>query len=343
MATLPSNPHYLVILCGGTGPRLWPMSRVSFPKPFLQIFDKLTLLQHTYARAIKIVPAKNIFIVTNKKYIKLVNQQIPHANIISEPSRKNTARAILTATKKIFQLSPHAIISTLPSDHFIKDTFSFKKDLHQCYLQSLSGSISLLGIKPTSPDISYGYLSTDGVSKVKGFLEKPDLDIARHLTYQPHTYWNSGIYTFLTTTLLSEFEKYQPLYLKTDYAESLELSIDVAISQRSSNLSFVPASFDWSDIGEWKTIFDQLPKDSNKISVLNKSEYISVNSSNCLLSTRNSKLIGLVGVKDLAIIDTPDGLLICSLKNDDSYQVKELVHLIVSHQAKKRFFLKKHD
>lgn len=337
------TPHFVVILCGGTGPRLWPMSRASYPKPFLNIFGKNTLLQQTYTRAKAVVPSTSIYVVTNKKYNSIVKQQIPGSNVILEPSKKNTARAIIFAIQQIQKKHPQAIITTLPSDHFIKDVSQFKKDLSQCYNQALSGQISLLGITPDGADISYGYLSTDGHEKVNQFIEKPDLNTARHLTYQPNTFWNSGIYTFSIPTMISEFEKYQPHYLNHNYSESLELSIDVAISQNSKILSFIPASFDWSDVGEWKTIYDLLPQDEKHLATLNSTKFIEYNSSNCLVSSTNHKLVGLVGIKDLAIIDTPDGLLICNLKDDNSYDVRNLVAQIVKNKNTEKYFLERHD
>lgn len=343
MAATPKNPHYIVILCGGTGPRLWPISRASFPKPFLKIFGNQTLLQQTYSRALKVVNSKHIFIITNEKYLSLVKKQIPRAQIISEPIKKNTARAILTATQNIQKISEDAIISTLPSDHYIKDAKNFKKDLLLSYTQAQSGQISLIGIKPNSPDISYGYLSTDGTSKVIHFQEKPTLDTARHLLYQPHTFWNSGIYTFSAKTLLSEFERFQPQYLRTSYHESLDLSIDIAISEKSTNLSYILATFDWNDVGEWRSVSDQLPRDSKNIARLNQTKYLQVNSTNCLVSAPSSKLIGLVGVKDLAIIDTSDGLLICNLKDDISFQVRDLVAQMTKDPKTNKYFESHHD
>ncbi len=362
MAT--TSNHFIVILCGGTGPRLWPLSRANQPKQFLQILSTKTLLEQTLYRAKKIVPSKNIFIVSNQRYQdkieKLLQKQIPQTNFIYEPGKKNTATAILLAISHIQSISPNAVITTTPSDHFIPKIIPFKKTiLKAAALACGHHQILTIGIKPTFPNTSYGYIvpqiKNENFSHVNLFIEKPDKDTAQNLI-KKGAFWNSGIYTFTITDILSEFEKLQPEYfslyqqlltaistpkkLISIYKKSPELPIDRAISEKSDKMSVIPAKFDWSDVGEWRAIKSRSLQDKDGHSIVNQqTEYLSYDSKNCLVSSNKGKLISLVGVDNLAVIDTPDGLLICSL--EQSQHVRDLVTIMVKNKKYKNYFLQK--
>jgi mannose-1-phosphate guanylyltransferase len=274
-----SIKHYIFVLCGGTGPRLWPLSRKNNPKQFLSLFDKKSILEQTIKRSQRVVNTQNIYIVSGKNYfdkiIKIAKDFNLTKNIIIEPERKNTALAILYATTRIKQMDPNAIISTLPSDHYIKNIARFKQTLNKAKtIAQLTDTIVTIGIKPTGPNPSYGYISTkekiDDYYKVSKFIEKPKPEKAQKLI-ENNAHWNSGIYTFSVKTLISEFEKLQPEYFEIfknleknlDYPKKIEqiykqspnLPIDRAISEKSSKMTMVQATFDWSDIGEWKAIY----------------------------------------------------------------------------------------
>jgi mannose-1-phosphate guanylyltransferase len=360
MAT--TSNHFIVILCGGTGPRLWPLSRANQPKQFLQILSSKTLLEQTLYRAKKTVPSKNIFIISNQRYQnqieKLLQKQIPQSNFIYEPSKKNTATAILLAISHIQSINQNAVITTTPADHFIPKALAFKKTiLKAAALASGHHQILTIGIKPTFPNTSYGYIipqvKNQNFSHVNLFIEKPDKDTAQNLI-KKGAFWNSGIYTFTAKDMLSEFEKLQPEYfslyqkllvnistpkkIASVYDKSPDLPIDKAISEKSDKMSVIPAKFDWSDVGEWRAIKSKLAQDKDGHSAFNsQTEYLSYNSKNCLVSGNKGKLISLVGVENLAIIDTPDGLLICSL--EQSQHVRDLVTLMVKNKKYKNYFL----
>lgn len=353
MEKSPKNKnHCILILCGGTGPRLWPLSHASNPKQFLTFLGDTTLLKQTITRAQKITASANIFIISNKIYKEKINQiiknLIPKENIILEPLKKNTAMAILYAVSVIEKKSPNAIITVLPSDHYIKNEKQYQKDIQfASYLATTLKSIVTLGIKPTSPNPSFGYILPNQKKQnfytVKKFIEKPSPSIAQNLI-KNICFWNSGIYTFTIPAILNEFKKYSPKYLKIYsniqklYSSAPELSIDKAISEKSKNLVVIPANFSWSDIGEWESIYQKLIKDKQGFAKINKeTEFVSFNASNCLVSGPKNKLIGLIGVKDLAIIDTSDGLLVCNLK--DSFYVRNLVSLIVKNKKTQHYFL----
>lgn len=357
MATTPRSNHYALILCGGSGPRLWPISDTSHPKPFLKIYSKKTLLEETYSRLTKTIPPQNIYVISNKKY---KSKLAKYPNLILEPEKKNTAMAILYGCSIISQINPNAIISSFPADHYISKLDIFHSQLQAMKeLASNSDKIVTLGISPTSPNTSYGYIQIDKKIDnhylVKKFIEKPDTKTATQLIIKK-SFWNSGIYTFKISTLIEELKKLQPdyyqLYQKISssniidiYKKSNNLSIDNAISEKSNNLVCLPAKFIWNDIGQWNTIHQQLPKIGNNFSILNpQTNFLETNSSNCLVSGTSTKLIGLVGVNNLAIIDTPEALLVCSIDKNDSSHVRDLVTKIVSSQKTKKYFLKnKHD
>lgn len=361
MATISkqTNKHFIAILCGGSGPRLWPLSRASNPKQFLNILGNSSLLNQTVKRALNIVDPQNIFIVTNQKYAKKIkqklNKKIPPKNIISEPLKKNTLMAILYTSVIIDKIQPNAIITFLPSDHYIKGSLAFTKNIKSAAkLSSRTNSMVLFGIKPTSNNPSYGYIKTQKTPlshfKVNSFIEKPNQSTIKKLLKSKTVFWNSGIYTIPTNLLFDEVEKYQPQYSlnlinknpKAAYKRCPRLSIDVGISQHSNKMLLLPTSFSWSDIGEWKSIHQLLKKDKNQNSKLDKqTSFISINSQNCLIKTTRTKIVGLVGVKDLAIIDTPDGLLVCQLK--DTYYVRDLISKMVASKKTIDYFLKTHD
>lgn len=359
-AVTPPN-HYLVVLCGGTGPRLWPLSRASRPKQFLHVFGKKSLLQQTLDRLKSIAPPENILVVSNFKYKKLLLSEtesyLPPKNIILEPDKKNTAMAIVYASSIISKIDPLATISTFPADHFISDPINFKKDiLKAAKLAQTSNSIVTIGVKPTFPSTSYGYITVNK-NHVTRFIEKPTLELAQDLINSQNTYWNSGIYTFKINTIVDEFKIHTPEYfksfekiisntssIKNIYSSSSSFAIDTAVSEKSSNLTMIPASFPWSDIGEWKSIYQQRSTNHNGIVALDpETKYIEVSSNRCLVSGPPNKLIGLVDVDDLAIIDTPDALLVCNIASDGSYKVRDLISKITSDPKLEHYFLSTHD
>lgn len=360
MATTPN--HYFVILCGGTGPRLWPLSRANHPKQFLSLFGKKTLLEQTIDRAKKVCPSKNIFIVSNQKYQekleKLLKNKIPSNNFIYEPAKKNTAMAIILTLSHIYQLDPNAIITTSAADQYVQKNLKFKKTINKAYtLAQTQSNIITVGIKPTWPNPSFGYIvpqqKSNNYANISFFIEKPDKDTAEKLI-KKGSFWNSDIHTFNINVMLEEFKKFQPEYfeffeklitnpsqkeIENIYNKSQSLNINQAISEKSKNMIVIPADFDWSDVGEWKSIYNNLNHDlDGHATIDNQSEFVSLKSKNCLLKTADNKMIGLVGVSNLAVVDTPDALLICNL--DQSAEVRNLVSQIVKKKKLKKYFLK---
>lgn len=361
--------HYAVILCGGTGPRLWPLSRASHPKQFLNLFSPQSLLQETVHRAQKIVPSKNIFVVTNNRYLPQISLQlkkiIPSQNIISEPQKKNTSMAILLAVARIESIDPSPfVVTSFPSDHYIQKIPKFIKDIKKSAQIAINNhQIVLLGAKPTFPNPAYGYILSKKTQAnfhhITKFVEKPTPPIAKKLISQ-NAFWNSGIYTFTSETILSEFAKYQKTYyqlyqklldnptnqtlVNKIYQLSPSLAIDTAISEKSEKMAVIPINFDWSDIGQWNTIHQKSSKDKNKnATLLSNTKFVSIDSTNCLIHGQKDKLIGLVDINNLAVIDTPDALLICNLSTDASYKMRDLIGEIVKDKKTADYFLKTYD
>lgn len=361
MATTPN--HYFIIFCGGTGPRLWPLSRANHPKQFLSIFGKKTLLEQTLDRAKKICPSKNIFIVSNQKYQiqleKIIGKKIPSQNFLYEPLKKNTAMAYIFIISHIYKTDPEAIITTSAADQYIQKKLKFKKTINKAYnLAQKEHKIVTVGIKATWPNPSFGYIvpqqKSSNYANISFFIEKPDRDTAEKLI-KKNSFWNSDIHTFAIPDMIEEFRKIQPEYfeffeslvkdpnqkqIESIYQKSQNLNINQAISEKSRNMIVIPADFDWNDVGEWKSIYTELNKDQKGVALLDKDiDYLEVNSKNCLISAPKNKLIGLVDVSNLAIIDTPDGLLICNIAQDGSAKVKHIVSQIVKKKKLKKYFL----
>lgn len=356
--------HYILILCGGTGPRLWPISRADNPKQFLKLFNNISLLEQTLLRSLKIVPKENIFLVSNKNYRlkveNIIDGLIPKNNVFFEPAKKNTAMAIIYAAAQIQKRNPRAILTIFPSDHFIDKPLKFKKDIENSLdIAQKTDKIITFGIKPNFPNPSFGYIVPgQKIGKyylVDKFIEKPKLKKAQKLL-KKKAFWNSGIYTFKISSLIGELDKKQPVYFKF-YQEAVKepyslknmekiykfcpnLSFDKAISQKSENLAVIPAKFYWNDVGEWKSIFKELRKNKPFVNLNPESKFLEVNSHNCIISSSSDKLIGLVDINNLAIIDTPDALLICNIAYDGSSRVRDIVKKIVKDKKLENYFLK---
>lgn len=365
MAT--TSQHFIVILSGGSGHRLWPISRHQHPKQFLKLFKNKSLLEQTLNRAKKICSSKNIFIVSNSDYqektLKLIGNKIPASNFIFEPIKKNTAMAIIFAINHIKRINPLATITTMPSDHYVKQNLRFKKTINKSVkLANEYHQIVTIGIKPTFVNPSFGYIlpqqKNQPFSKVGLFMEKPSQEIAQNLV-KKGALWNSSIHTFTIPDILAEFQQIQPEYTeflkklesseinskttKLVYKKSPNFSLDKLLAEKSQHLLVIPGNFGWNDVGEWNSIYRQLGKNPSGIATLNSdTQFLQIDSKNCLVSAPKNKIIGLIDVNNLAIIDTPDGLLVSNLASDNSFKVKEMVNQFIKNKKLKKYF-SKHD
>jgi len=345
--------HYVAIMAGGIGSRFWPKSRTSYPKQFLDILNTgKTLIQWTYERYLGFIPAENIYIVTSEEYVSIIDKQLPQvnkANIIAEPSRKNTAPCIAYIAFKLMQQNPEASLIVAPSDHVVMDIEAFEAvALKALDFASHTKSFVTLGIKPNYPNTGYGYIQyeatisvADNIYKVKTFTEKPNLELARTFLASGEFLWNAGIFIWRVKDVLHAFEKYQPEMYELFAAEKekfntpeekkaideiyplcTNVSIDYAIMEKAKNVYVIPSSFGWSDLGTWNSAYDNLEKDYLGNAVTGKNILV-IDAVKCMVSAEDDKLVVLQGLDDFIIVDTKDALLIC--KKEKEQQIKEYV------------------
>ena len=343
---------YVAIIAGGIGSRFWPKSRVEYPKQFLDILNTgKTLIQSTVDRFLQFVPKENIFIVTSADYTSIVEEQLPclsKENIVSEPSRKNTAPCIAYISFKILKNDPEANLIVAPADHLILDTATFEQTCAKAIdFVEHHDALVTLGIKPTYPNTGYGYIqhetetSQENIFKVKTFTEKPNIDLAKTFLLSGDFLWNAGIFIWKVNTILRMFEIHQPemyeifsqekdKYNTPEEKEAIEriyplcssISIDYAIMEKADNVYVIPSSFGWSDLGTWASAYDNLEKDYLGNAVAGDRVMV-IDSTQCMISAPHDKLMVLQGLDDFIVVDTDDVLLIC--KKEKEQEIKEYV------------------
>ncbi len=335
---------YVAIMAGGIGSRFWPMSRVSKPKQFIDVLGTgKSLLQSTYDRFLPICPPENIYVVTNEDYIGLVREQLPalgENQILAEPMRRNTGPCIALAANVIAERNPDARMIIAPSDHLIINEADFHdiigKALH--YVGSHDDLITL-GIRPTRPDIGYGYIQFDedghdSVFPVKTFTEKPNLELAKTFMRSGDFLWNSGIFVWRVQTILDAFYQFLPEIgeafrelrprfgkegakeaIRKAYSVVTNISIDYGVLEKAENVMVIPASFGWSDLGTWGSLYEKYHRDylGNAAHGNNVMIY---DATNCMVVAPDEKLVVLQGLDDFIVIDTPDALLICQKEKE---------------------------
>ena len=334
---------YGIILAGGSGSRLWPLSRELYPKQLLNINSDKSLLQSTFDRLKHCMPENNIVSITNIKHSSNVRMQLSEISqtpvILSEPTAKNTAPAIVLAAKFIMQKSnSDPVILVVPSDHLIIDNDKFLSTVNKGEKLAREGYIVTFGIKPDYPETGYGYINTseqlgDGF-KVKEFVEKPDFETAEKYLRDGTYFWNSGIFMFKASTLLNEAASHAPVIAKIseefDFSKSDEIpfinfdkmpniSIDYAIMEKSSKIALVKLESDWNDLGSWKSIYDVSKKDENGNVFIG--HVLDKDSKNSFVYA-SSKLVATVGLEDTIIVETEDAILAC--KKDQTQNVKHI-------------------
>jgi len=327
-----------IILCGGSGTRLWPISRTLMPKQFVKLFDNKSLFQLTVERNSKVCDSQ--LIVLNSEQYFLAIDQLEEINInqnryLLEPVGRNTAPAIALAC---MALDKNEIVLVTPSDHLIKNEIEYKKVIQRVKELAKEDYIVTFGIKPTLAETGFGYIESDG-EEVKAFQEKPTLEVAMQYLEAGNYYWNSGMFCFKAGIFLEELKKYSPkIYEKSleafknsskgalirikhnDMMNIPEDSIDYAVIEKSSKVKVVSADIDWSDVGSFDALYDELPKDKNG-NTLN-TNHISIDSKNNFVYG-NQVTIATVDIEDSIIIDTGDAILVS--KKGSSQKVKKVV------------------
>lgn len=357
---------HAVIMAGGSGTRFWPRSTQARPKQFLNLFGDRTMLQTTVDRIEKLVPAERVWIITNDRYVDLVQRQLPDvpaSNIVGEPVAKNTAPCVALAAALIEDRDPEGTMIVLPADHHIEDPDTFIDILETAAAKAQDDALVTIGIKPDRAETGYGYIEFDDdtteehegreVKKVNQFREKPDLQKARQFLYSGNFLWNSGMFIWKADTVLKQFGKHlpdvqkqldqlspkigtdaQPDAINAFYHGCPSISIDYGIMEKADTVFVVPGEFGWNDVGSWRAVYDLREKDENG-NVIQAETATLTESTNNLIQSDSGKMIALVGVENLAVVETDKAILVCNL--DEAQGVKEIVGQLKEKEETKKY------
>ena len=337
---------YPLILSGGLGTRLWPLSTKNNPKQFQALLGKKTLLQATYDRMLGAFDSKDIFIITTKKNLPLAQKQIKtnKKNIFIEPDSKGTAMAIGYGALQISQRDKEAIMVTINSDQYVKEEEKYLKIIKKAaeIVKNNPEQMLLIGIKPAYPETGYGYIELGGKNKktgafiVKSFKEKPDFTTAVKYIKKGNYLWNPAFFVFKASKLLEWYREFMPDFyqalkkieadnswknLSQVYKQVKNISIDYGLLEKMSNMLVIPADIHWADIGNWRSLRDiQLKNAKDNIT---NGQNILLDSQRNLFYSFNNKLIVSLGVEDMVLIETKDAILLCPAKR--SQEVKKIL------------------
>lgn len=345
-----------VILSGGAGTRLWPVSRSAYPKPFMRLADGESLLYKTLDRALAVADGGHVLTVTGRDYYFLTRDEYathPHADLdklpfLLEPAGRNTAPAILLAAQYAQRhISPDAVLLVLPADHLIRELDTFAADVNRARELAEDGWLTTFGIPPTHAETGFGYIHVGaaiagrGGSEVTAFVEKPRREVAEAYLAGGDHWWNSGMFCFRADALLqaaaqacpevlaaaeacqaSATSQESPIeYAREAFLAQPDISVDYAVMEKAPRRAVVPAGFDWSDIGSWKAV-SELEAESDEQGNRVRGQAILIESSNCYIQS-DKRMVAAVGVKDLVIVDTDDAVLVAD--RDRAQQVKLVV------------------
>jgi mannose-1-phosphate guanylyltransferase len=345
---------YAVIMAGGGGTRLWPISRKKHPKHVLPLLGERTLFQSTVDRLEGFIPAERILVVTaadQAEELKKQALQLPDENFLIEPLPRGTASVVGLAAAVLSKRDPEAVMLVLPSDHFIRNRDLFRLVMRVAVQVAEKNYLVMLGITPTFPATAYGYIQRDAalperfdypVYRVLHFTEKPDEPKARAMLANGDHSWNSGMFIWRADRILAEFARQMPdlkagldriaaawgmpqeaAVLGSEWSLLKSETIDYGIMEHAANVAVLPAGgLEWSDVGSWDSLFDVLLPDKDGNVVVN-SEHMSLETHDSVIYSTEKKLIVTIGVDDLILIDSGDALLVC--RKDQAQRVRQVI------------------
>lgn len=345
------NNNFCIIMAGGVGSRFWPISRNHKPKQFLDFFGTgRSLLQLTFDRFRQVMPAENIFIVSNVIYKDLILEQLPEiteSQVLLEPFRRNTAPCIAYAVYRINAITDKANIIVAPSDHLILKENDFIDTLKSGLdFVSSNDSLLTLGIKPSRPETGYGYIQIDegegSLRKVKTFTEKPNLELAKVFLDTGEFYWNAGIFLWSLNSIKKAFETYLPevnnkflpglelfntdkeqAFIDDIYPSCPNISIDYGVMEKAPNVFVLCSDFGWTDLGTWSSLYELSDKDENGNAGL-KCDTLFYNSKNNVVTLAENKLAVIDGLENYLVAESDNVLLIC--KKDEEARIRQMVN-----------------
>ncbi|MDR2017975.1 MAG: mannose-1-phosphate guanylyltransferase [Syntrophobacterales bacterium] len=350
MSDNPIDHAFCVIMAGGKGERFWPLSTELAPKPFLKLIGEKSMIQLTVERAVKIVPEERVFIILGEPHLPIAREQLPQLpdrNFIVEPDGRDTAPCVGFAAISLMSIDEKAFMITLPADHYVPDVQGFVDTVLNGLKCAASGDyLVTIGITPTRPETGYGYINAyedcelPGVScwKVNNIVEKPDEKKARAYLAEGGYYWNAGIFIWRTSVVLTGLERHMPdlaaglmeirsIRERDSRGDILAIfmglpkkSIDYGLMEKADNVLMVPARFAWDDVGTWTSLarVHDLDEDGN----LRVGKTVCVDTKDCVVYG-NGITVATLGVADLVIVGSEDGVLVCS--GNRAQEVKKIV------------------
>jgi mannose-1-phosphate guanylyltransferase len=353
--------YYAFIMAGGSGTRLWPLSRQAHPKQTLRLVGERSLFQQAVDRLAPLFPYERILVGTRREYIGLLQQQVPElsaANYILEPEGRGTAPAIGLAAVHLHQRDPEAVMAVLTADHYIRDTARFLLILSAADAVAQNGALVTLGILPSTPSAGYGYIKqgqsldcVEGFSvyQVDKFIEKPDQATADSMFASSEYAWNSGMFIWKVSVILDEFKRQMPEFyeqltqLETtigtpDYETTLQRiwplapvqTIDYGIMEGARFTAVIPVEFGWTDVGSWASLSELLP--ANQQGNIFTGPHMALDTQDTLVFS-SKRLVATIGIKGMVIVDTEDALLVCPKEREQ--EVRRVVNLLKEEQYRR--------